>query len=58
MNPLDLIERQFFVDAIVKLRGARRFVAGDACGDFQVATVAQVLGDAGPAKTVIRDLTG
>ena len=41
--------------AVIELRSAGRFVAGDAGGDFQIPAVAQVLGDAGPAETVICD---
>ena len=58
MNPLDLIEREFLVGAVVQLRGAGRLVAGDARGDFLDAAVTQVLGDAGPPETVIRYLIG
>ena len=58
VNPLDLIERQFLVHAVVELRGAGRFVAGDAGGGFQIPAVAQVLGDAGPPKAVSRDFIG
>ena len=35
VNPLDLIERQFLVHAVIELRGTGRFVTGDAGGDFQ-----------------------
>ena len=58
MNPLDLIEREFLVGAVVQLCGAGRLVAGDARSDFLDAAVAQVLGDAGPPETVIRYFTG
>ena len=43
---------------VIELRGAGRFVAGDACGGFQITPVAQVLGDAGPPKAVSRDFIG
>ena len=58
MNPLDLVERELLVGAVVQLRGAGRLVAGDAGGDFLDAPVSQVLGDAGPAETVIRYIIG
>ena len=58
MNSLDLIERQLLVHAVIELRGAGRFVTGDAGGGFQITPVAQVLGDAGPPETVIRDFIG
>ena len=58
VNPLDLIKRQFLVGAVVQLRGTGRLVPGDARSDFQVAAVAQVLGDAGPPETVIRYFIG
>ena len=58
VNPLDLVEREFLVGAIIQLRGAGRLVTGDARGDFLDAAVSQVLGDAGPPETVIRYLTG
>ena len=58
MNSLDLIERQLLVHAVIELRGAGRFVTGDACGGFQITPVAQVLGDAGPPETVSRDFIG
>ena len=51
MNPLDLIERQLLVHAVIELRGAGRFVTGDAGGGFQITPVAQVLGDAGPPES-------
>ena len=58
MNSLYLIERQLLVHAVIELRGAGRLVTGDACGGFQITAVAQVLGDAGPPKTVSRDFIG
>ena len=58
VNSLDLIERQLLVHAVIELRGAGRFVTGDACGGFQITPVAQVLGDAGPPETVSRDFIG
>ena len=58
VNSLDLIERQFLVHAVIELRGAGRFVTGDTGGGFQITPVAQVLGDAGPSKTVSRDFIG
>ena len=58
VNSLYLIERQLLVHAVIELRGAGRFVAGDACGGFQITPVAQVLGDAGPPETVSRDFIG
>ena len=58
MNPLDLVERELLMGAVVQLRGAGRLVTGDAGGDFLDAAVAQVLGDAGPPEAVIRYLTG
>ena len=58
VNSLDLIKRQLLVYAVIELRGAGRLVTGDAGGGFQITPVAQVLGDAGPPETVIRDFIG
>ena len=58
VNSLDLIKRQLLVHAVIELRGAGRFVTGDAGGGFQITPVAQVLGDAGPPETVSRDFIG
>ena len=54
MNPVDLVQREFLMRAVVELRGAGRLVTCYPCGDFQTTAVPQILRDAGPPEAVIR----
>ena len=58
MDPLDFVERDLLAQAIVELRGAGGLVPRDPGGDLEVAAVAQVFGDPGPAEAVGADLGG
>jgi len=54
-NPLHLVERNFFLAAVVKLRRSRRFVVGDLLRSFQLAAVLHVGSDASGTESVIAD---
>ena len=52
-NPLDFIERDFVIAAIVELGCPRRFVVSDLLRYFQLAAVLQIGRDAGRAEAMI-----
>ena len=54
-DPLDLVERNLILSAVIKLGGPRRFVVGDLLGHFQLAAVLQIRRDAGRAEGMIAD---
>ena len=56
MNPLDLIERNLVLDAIIELRRARRLMPRDPRRDLQIAAIPEILRDPGPAEAVPADL--
>ncbi len=58
MNPLDLVERNLFLDPVIELSRARRLMASDPHGDFEVASVPEMLRDPGPPEAVGADLRG
>jgi hypothetical protein len=55
-DALDLIEGELIVAAVVEPRRAGALMVGHLLRDFQLAAVAQVLGDAGRAERVTADL--
>ena len=57
-NPLNLVERQSVVQAIVKLRGASAFMRGDLRRFLYRPAVPQILGDASGSKGVATNLVG
>jgi hypothetical protein len=52
-NPLDLIERDFVIAAVVEFRCPRRFMVGDLLRDFEFSAVLQIRPDAGRAEGMI-----
>jgi hypothetical protein len=54
--PLHLIQRHLIVAPVIQPGGARRFMIGHALRDFELAAVAQVLGDPRRTKRVIANL--
>src|SRR5580704_3937494 len=54
-NPLDLVERNLVLSAVIKLGCPRRFVVSNLLRDFQLAAVLQIGRDAGRAEGVIAD---
>ncbi len=58
VDALDLVERDLLGQPVVELRGSGRGVPRDPGRHLEVASVAQVLGDPGPAGAVRADLRG
>ena len=54
-NPLDLIERNLILPAVVELRRPRALVVGDVLRGFKRALVLQVRGDAGRPEGMVPD---
>jgi hypothetical protein len=54
-NPLDLVERNFILPPVVKLRRPGRFVVGDVLCHFELAPVFEVVGDTGSAESMVSD---
>ena len=54
-DPFDLVEGDLVQAAVVEAGGAGAFVVGHLLGDFQLAAVAQVFGDAGGPEAVATD---
>jgi hypothetical protein len=52
-DPLDLVERNLVLSAVIKLGCPRRFVVSDLLGHFQLAAVLQIRRDAGRAEGMI-----
>ena len=52
-NPLDLVERNLILSAVIKFRCPRRFMVGDLLRDFEFAAVLQIRRNAGRAESMI-----
>ena len=55
-EPLDLIERDFVVAAVVKFRRPGRLMIGDMLRHFQLSAVLQIGGDARRAEDMVANL--
>ena len=58
VDPLDLVERDLLLQAVVELRGRCRLVSRDACGHLKLPAVAKVLRDPGASKLCGEILSG
>ena len=54
-NPLNFIERDFVIAAVVEFGRPRRFMVGDLLRNFQLAAVFQIRRNAGRAEGMIAD---
>jgi hypothetical protein len=52
-NPLDFVERNLILSAVIKLGCSRRFMVGDLLRHFQLFAVLQIRRDAGRAEGMI-----
>jgi hypothetical protein len=52
-DPLNFIERDFIMSAVIKFGCPRRFMVGDLLRDFQLTAVLQIGGDAGRTESMI-----